>query len=284
VVDCKNVLGESPTWCPQERVLWWIDISNPALWRFDPRSGAVAQWSLPKPPGSIALRHDGGFLVAFRSGLALLSQPGGDIAWLDVPGLNLGDERFNDGKVDRAGRFWTGTLDRRLGAAIGQLYRVEPGFRVTSVDRGFTLSNGVGWSPDDKTMYFTDTRARRIYRYDFDRATGRAGNRRVFVEVGPGEGGPDGLTVDADGHVWSAQFDRGCIDRYRPDGGLERRIALPVQRPTSCMFGGADLDTLYVTTARMDLAPDALAAQPQAGGLFALVPGVRGVPEPRFGG
>jgi sugar lactone lactonase YvrE len=152
------------------------------------------------------------------------------------------------------------------------------------VDRGFTIANGIGWSPDDRTMYVTDTHARRIYRYDFDRATGRAANRQVFVEIEPGAGGPDGLTVDADGHVWSAQFDRGCIDRYRPDGRLESRIELPVQRPTSCTFGGADLDTLYVTSARMDLTPDALAAQPESGGLFALVPGVRGIPEPRFAG
>ena len=284
MVDCKNVLGENPLWCSRERVLWWIDIANPALWRLDPRSGAAARWPLPKPPGSIALRERGGFLIAFRSGLAELRAPGGEIAWLDVPDLNLGDERFNDGKVDRAGRFWTGTLDRRIATPIGQLYRVESGFRVAAVDRGFTIANGIGWSPDDRTMYVTDTHARRIYRYDFDRATGRAANRQVFVEIEPGAGGPDGLTVDADGGVWSAQFDRGCIHRYRPDGSLERRIDLPVQRPTSCMFGGADLDTLYVTSARMDLTPDALAAQPESGGLFALVPGVRGIPEPRFAG
>ena len=284
VVDCKNVLGEGPVWCPREQALWWIDISSPALWRFDPRSGAVDHWALPRPPGSFALRNDGGFLIAFRAGLATLDEPGGEIRWLDVPGLDLGDERFNDGKADRAGRFWTGTLDRRLGSAIGQLYRVEPGFRVAAVDRGFTISNGIGWSPDGRTMYFTDTPSRRIYRYDFDPAAGRVANRRVFVEVAAGHGGPDGMTVDAEGHVWSAQFDRWCVNRYAPDGTLERSIRLPVQRPTSCMFGGPDLATLYVTSARMDLAGEALAAQPHAGGVFALEPGVHGLPEPRFNG
>ena len=183
VVDCKNVLGEGPVWCPREQVLWWIDISHPALWRFDPRSGAIEHWALPKPPGSFALRRNGGFLIAFRNGLATLDAPGGEVRWLDVPGLSLGDERFNDGKADRAGRFWTGTLDRRLGGAIGQLYRVEPGFRVAAMDRGFTISNGIGWSPDDRTMYFTDTPSRRIYGYDFDSAAGRVANRRIFVEV-----------------------------------------------------------------------------------------------------
>jgi sugar lactone lactonase YvrE len=284
VVDCRNVLGEGALWCPREGVLWWIDISSPSLWRLDPRADRVDHWPLPKPPGSFALRSSGGFLFAFRSGFATLDQPGGGLDWIDVPGLALGDERFNDGKVDRAGRFWTGTLDRRLGAAIGRLYRVEPGLRVTAMDRGFTISNGIGWSPDDRTMYFTDTPTRRIYRYDFDVATGAIAKRRVFVEAEPGHGGPDGMTVDAEGCVWSAQFDRWCIHRYAPDGRLDRIVRMPVQRPTTCTFGGPDLATLYVTSARMDLAADALAAQPQAGGVFALGVGVRGLPEPRFAG
>ena len=283
-VDCKNVLGEGAVWCPQERLLWWIDISSPSLWRFDPRANRVDHWPLPKPPGSFALRKKGGFLFAFRNGLATLDAPGGALQWLEAPGLALGDERFNDGKVDRAGRFWAGTLDRKLGAAIGRLYRVEPGFRVTAMDRGFTISNGIGWSPDDRTMYFTDTPSRRIYRYDFDAATGGIANRRVFGEADAGHGGPDGMTVDAAGFVWSAQFDRWCIHRYAPDGTLERAVRMPVQRPTTCMFGGPDLATLYVTSARMDLAEAALAEQPQAGGVFALDVGVRGLPEPRFAG
>jgi sugar lactone lactonase YvrE len=283
-VDCRNVLGEGAVWCPLERLLWWIDISSPTLWRFDPRTDRADHWPLPKPPGSFALRKNGGFLFAFRNGFATLDAPGGELRWLELPDLKLGDERFNDGKADRAGRFWTGTLDRKLGSAIGQLYRLDPGFRVSAMDRGFTISNGIGWSPDDRTMYFTDTPSRRIYRYDFDVATGAIANRRVFVEVEAGHGGPDGMTVDAEGFVWSAQFDRWCIHRYAPDGRLDRTVRLPVQRPTTCMFGGPDLATLYVTSARMDLADDALAAQPHAGGVFALEPGVRGLPEPRFGG
>jgi sugar lactone lactonase YvrE len=283
-VDCRNVLGEGAVWCPLERLLWWIDISSPTLWRFDPRTDRADHWPLPKPPGSFALRKNGGFLFAFRNGFATLDAPGGELRWLELPDLKLGDERFNDGKADRAGRFWTGTLDRKLGSAIGQLYRLDPGFRVSAMDRGFTISNGIGWSPDDRTMYFTDTPSRRIYRYDFDVATGAIANRRVFVEVEAGHGGPDGMTVDAEGFVWSAQFDRWCIHRYAPDGRLDRTVRLPVQRPTTCMFGGPDLATLYVTSARMDLADDALAAQPHAGGVFALDVGVSGLPEPRFAG
>lgn len=276
VVDCRNELGEGALWCPLEQRLWWIDIQKPTLWSLRP-GGAVQHWSLPKPPGSFALRKDGGFLFAFRGGLATLDKPGGEPKWL--PGLEPGDERFNDGKCDRAGRFWAGTMDRKLASAIGRLYRVAPDFKLEPMDRGFTISNGIGWSPDERVMYFTDTPSRRIYRYDFDAAAGTIAKRRVFVEVEPGHGGPDGLTVDAEGCVWSAQFDRGCVNRYDPDGKLERSVRLPVQRPTTCMFGGPDLDTLYVTSAAMGLA-----GEEQAGGLFALHPGVRGLPETRFAG
>jgi sugar lactone lactonase YvrE len=276
VVDCANELGEGALWCPLEQRLWWIDIQKPTLWRWQP-GGAVQHWPLPKPPGSFALRKDGGFLFAFRSGLATLDKPGAEVKWL--PGLEPGDERFNDGKCDRAGRFWAGTMDRKLGSPIGRLYRVGTDFKVEPMDRGFTISNGIGWSPDDRTMYFTDTPSRRIYRYDFDAASGTIANRRVFVEVDPGHGGPDGMTVDSQGCVWSAQFDRWCVNRYDPDGKLERSVRLPVQRPTTCMFGGPNLDTLYVTSAAMGLA-----GQENAGGLFALDPGVRGLPEPRFAG
>ncbi len=283
VVDSGNMLGEGALWCPREQVLWWFDVSSVHLWRFAPASGRVEHWPLPKRAGSFALRRDRGLLFAFQKGFATLEVPGGEFTWRDVPGIAFGDERFNDGKVDRAGRFWAGTLDRTVSSAIGQLYRLDTDFRVAVMDRGFTVSNGIGWSPDDRVMYFTDTTARRIYRYDFDLASGQVSNRRVFVEAEPGHGGPDGMTVDAQGYVWSAQFDRWCIHRYAPDGSLDRSIRMPVQRPTSCMFGGPDLATLYVTSARVGLPADAGVAQPQAGNVFALDAGVRGLPESRFG-
>ena len=283
VVDCRNMLGEGAVWCSREQALWWVDIALPSLWRFAPRSGKVEHWPLPKRPGSFALRKAGGLVFAFQRAFAVIDQPGGEVAWRDVPELELGDERFNDGKCDRAGRFWAGTLDRNVRDPIAKLYRLEADFRVRTMDRGFTIGNGIGWSPDDRVMYFTDTPSRRIYRYDFDAASGAIANRRVFVEVEPGHGGPDGLTVDAEGFVWSAQFDRWCIHRYAPDGTLDRVVRMPVQKPTTCMFGGPDLTTLYVTSARMDLEGDALASQPRAGGVFAFDAGVRGLPEPSFG-
>jgi L-arabinonolactonase len=282
VVDSKNMLGEGALWCPREQVLWWIDIVNPSLWCFVPRAGQVTHWPLPKRPGSFALRQDQGFLFAFQRGFATLEAPGGEPHWREIPGLALGDERFNDGKCDRAGRFWAGTLDRQVANPIGALYRLDAKFQLVTLDRGFTVSNGIGWSPDDRFMYFTDTPARRIYRYDFDPGSGAITNRRVLVEVEPGHGGPDGLTVDTQGYLWSAQFDRWCVHRYAPDGRLDRIVRMPMQRPTACMFGGPDLATLYVTSARVGIGADALDAQPQAGGVFAFDPGVRGLPEPRF--
>ena len=230
VVECGNVLGEGPLWCTREQVLWWIDISSPALWRYEPRSRQVAQWPLPKPPGSFALRERGGFLFAFRNGFATLDAPGAELEWFTPEALELADERFNDGKTDRRGRFWAGTLDRKLTRTIGKLYRLEPGLRVAAMDSGFTIANGIGWSPDDRTLYFTDTPSRRIYRYDFDAANGAIANRRVFVEAEPGHGGPDGLTVDADAGLreqphLAAQFDgqaRGYLAREACEGQSPR--------------------------------------------------------------
>src|ERR1039458_8135259 len=162
VVDCGNELGENPLWCSAEHVLWWVDIAKPSLWRLNAKSGAVDHWPLPKPMGSFALCRDGSLFFVFRSGPASLARPGAKIQWIDAPGLMLGDERFNDGKCDRAGRFWSGTLDRGMANPVGALYRFESPERCIVMDRGFILSNGIGWSPNGRTMYFTDTGTRRI--------------------------------------------------------------------------------------------------------------------------
>jgi L-arabinonolactonase len=281
VVACANQLGESPLWCPSEGVLWWLDIGRPALYRLGP-CGSVDQWPLPKPAGCLTLRKEGGLLLAFRSGIALLDAPGGEPRWVDVEGLTLGDDRFNDGKCDRAGRFWLATLDRRMQDAIGVLYRFDKPGRCFPMDKGFALSNGIGWSPDNRTLYFADTVSRSIYAYDYDLAAGEISRRRLFAQSSVGPGGPDGLTVDAEGGVWSAQFGRGCLHRYDPDGGLERTVELPVSQPTSVMFGGPLLDTLYITSATVGLDAQQLHREPMAGALLSVQPGVKGMPEARF--
>jgi sugar lactone lactonase YvrE len=192
--------------------------------------------------------------------------------------------RFNDGKVDRRGRLWAGTIDRQTAKPTGSLYRLDADLLVTRMETGLICSNGLGWSPDDKIMYFTDSMVRTIWQYDFDAASGTIDNRRVFAKLAEDDGVPDGLTVDAEGFVWSAVWDGWRIVRYAPDGAIDRQIIMPVQRPSSCMFGGPGLRTLYVTSACADLRASDLLRGPLAGALFAIEPGVAGLPETPFGG
>jgi sugar lactone lactonase YvrE len=284
LVESDNALGECPIWCPVERVLWWIDVARPQLWKYDPVTGCSQYWSLPKVPGAIALRKSGGLLIAFRNGFAMVASAGGALVPLVPDGIDLGEGRLNDGKVDRAGRFWVGTLDRKLQESIGKLYRLGADRSFDALDHGFMLSNGLGWSPDNRHMYFAETHTRSIYRYDFDLQSGTISNRIVFAQIEEGKGGPDGLSVDADGGVWSVIFDRGIIHRYLPDGSLAQSVRLPIARPTSCTFGGDDLKTLYITSARIGLSDQELAEQPNAGGIWAISLGPAGQAESFFAG
>ena len=284
VVDCKNVLGECPVWCPDQQVLWWVDIAKPSLARFDPASGSVQTWPLPKAIGSFALRKNGGFLMAFRSGFATMAGPDAPVEWVEMANTRPPDGRFNDGKCDVAGRFWVGSMDRNLTSPIGELYRLDADYTCTRMDGGFTISNGLGWSPDNRTMYFTDSPPRTIYAYDFDVASGAVENRRVFVEFDAAPGRPDGCTVDAEGFVWSALVNFGRMLRLDPTGNLERIVTFPPTRGTCCTFGGPDYGDLYITTARECLTAEQIAAQPLAGSLFRCRPGVHGLAETPFAG
>jgi len=277
--NAQNELGEGPIWCPEQRCLWWIDVATPTLMRANGADGQVQAWSLPKVPGSLAQIDANRWLIAFRGGLAVVEVPGMSPRWLQPSGLTLGDERINDGKVDRAGRFWFGTMDRKVKSPIGALYALESN-RVRRFDERFTLSNGIGWSPDNRTMYSSDTISRRIYAHDYNLEHGMLTNRRIFAEVEQGHGGPDGLTVDAEGGVWSAMFERSAVHRYRSDGKLDQVVRLPVSRPTSCIFGGDNLRTLYITTARFGLDEAALAREPWAGGVLAVEVPYQGLAEP----
>jgi sugar lactone lactonase YvrE len=230
----------------------------------------------------MALRHDGSLLLMFRHGPAIFQPLDGTVQWLDVPGLDLGETRFNDGKCDRLGRFWSGTMDRRTERAIGSLYRMDGLQRIRQMDAsGVTIANGIAWSPDNRTMYFADTPAGSIYAYDHDLERGEISQRRVFAQFKSGEGGPDGLTVDSEGGVWCALFNRSELHHIAPSGQPIQVIDLPVQQPTSVMFGGPDLGTLFITTARMHLSPAQLQNQPWAGHVLCFEPGVKGLPEPR---
>lgn len=284
VVDCKNVLGEVPVWDIAEQALYWVDIEGRLLQRFEPASGALRSWNMPERVCALALRAGGGVVLALASGFAFFDPETGAIERLAAPEAHLPGNRMNDGKCDRRGRFWAGTMDDSLVSHSGALYRLDPDLSCHRMEGGIGISNSLAWSPDDRVFYFADTLRRTIFAYDFDIETGSIGNRRVLTDCAGQPGTPDGSTIDAEGFLWNAQWDGWRLVRYAPDGRIDRIVSLPVQKPTSCMFGGPDLSTLYVTTAVWDLKGEALAAQPHAGGLLVLDVGVRGLPEPRFAG
>jgi len=240
-------------------------------------------YPLDEPIYALVLREGGGFVAAMESGIGWLDLETGKFEIVADP-KGGAPVNFNDGGCDRQGRFWLGSMAKDWESPIGHLYRFDADGTVSAMDAGVKISNGLGWSPDNSVMYFTDSIEQKIFAYDFDLAAGSITNKRTFVEIEEGVGILDGMTVDAEGHIWSAIWNGWRIRRYRPDGTLEREIEMPVQRPTSVMFGGPDLTTIYVTSATMSLEPEELEKQPMAGHVFAVDAGIQGLPEPRFAG
>jgi len=286
--DARALLGEGPVWSPRDHALYWVDILAPALYALndDGLTGSVANPEVHRLGTMISLAvpcASGGLLVATPGGLMTWDGTGGPMTLFAHPEAGRPGQRYNDGKCDRLGRLWIGSMDMGAAPHRGHLYRVDPDGRCSRMDSGFTVPNGLGFSPDDRRMYFTDTDRHTIFEYDFDLAAGTIGNRRPLIRIDPAEGKPDGLTVDADGCLWVAVWDGWHLARYSPRGELLQRVRLPVPRPTSCAFGGLQLRTLYVTSARVRLDTQALAAAPLSGALFALeIPGVQGLPETVF--
>ena len=275
-------LGECPLWDERAAMLWWVDSRWPALKRLDPATGAVMMLVLPEIVGSIALRESGGLLAATKSGLHFLDPSSGVLEAKADPEGHLPDNRFNDGRCDRAGRFWAGTMSDVNRDPVGSLYRFDARFKWEKLRNAVIIPNSLAFSPDGRTMYFADTNRHTVWAYDYDPASGAATRERVFADTGKGR--PDGSCVDADGCLWNADYGAARLMRYTPVGNVDRSVDLPVTNPTCCCFGGADLGTLYVTTATQRLAPEALAKQPLAGSLLALRPGVKGLAESRFAG
>jgi sugar lactone lactonase YvrE len=277
-------LGESPVWCEAEQRLFFVDIKRPAIHVWAP-DGGCRSYAMPSEIGCIVLRQSGGIVAALRSGLVFVTlEPELTFKPFATIDTDLPGNRPNDGKCDSAGRFWVATMDNSERDASGRLWRVTPDHRVSPMAHGHIVGNGVGWSPDDTSMYFTDSAARKIFSYPFDAATGTLGERRCFASIPADAGYPDGLTVDAEGYVWSAHWDGWRITRYRPDGHVDRVVPMPVPRPTSLTFGGANHDRLYVTSASIGLDAQALAEAPLSGAVFELNVGVAGRPGARFAG
>jgi sugar lactone lactonase YvrE len=281
-----DLLGEGPLWHHGEKVLYWLDIVGRRLHRLDPSSGKHKDWTLPALAGSIAPREKGGLVAAIGIGIGFITFDSEDQVHVEmqkevIAGLKV---RLNDGKCDRFGRFWFGSIASDFLNPDGVLYRLDPDGTITEMEHHIKVSNGLGWSLDNKTMYLTDSKQNQIYAYDYEERTGNISNKRTFARIPESEGVPDGLTVDGEGSIWSAQWNGFRVTKYRPDGQVELQVSLPAQRPTSCMFGGEQLDTLYVTSASRNVGETESLVGEYHGVLFALKPGVRGLPEPAYQG
>lgn len=279
-VDCRCELGEGPIWDDRVGRLLFVDINGHAVHVYDPLSGAHQSYDVGEYVSAIALAEDGAYLVALQHDIARFDPASGLGERIARVEGERTDTRFNDGAVDPRGRFWAGTMSLVKAQAQGALYRIDgaapEGERVSRMLESVTTSNGIDWSPDERQMYYVDTGTRRIDVFDYDAGSGSLANRRTLVAIPEDEGKPDGLIVDAAGCLWVALWQGSAVRRYTPDGALDRQIDMPVSCPTKCAFGGAGLDTLFVTSARTALSPAEREAQPHAGSVFAIDAGVRG--------
>jgi sugar lactone lactonase YvrE len=290
--DCDCVLqveatcGESPMWSVREQALYWTDNRGKRIHRLEPESGSDASFALGQDVMDIGLRERGGLVLALAKHLAFYEPASGELELLMDIEHDQPRNRFNDGKVDRRGRYWAGTMnDVDWDKPDGSLYRLDPGLEVRRLQGEVVCANGLGWSPDDRTFYFGESFRYAIFAYDFDPDAGALSARRVFATMDSSSGAfPDGLTVDAEGGVWSVHNGAGRVVRYAPDGAITHEIELPLPQPTSCIFGGRHLDVLYVTTSRQNMTDEQLRRYPLSGSVFAVRPGVTGLPEPHFAG
>lgn len=281
--DIKASLGENPYWTAEDAALWSFDVIERKIFRHCTTTGVTHIYDSPGIPASMARRAAGDFLIAYRNGLAVLAPASGREERIEVA-VDFSRERFNDGRCDRRGRFFVGTMDKGVNRPVGGLWRLDPDRSLTRLADGMTLSNGIAWSPDDRTLYHCDSRPGLVYAYDYDIETGAVANRRLHIDMSDGRGHPDGCTMDAEGCLWIAEVGASAVGRYDPSGRRMGGISLPASRITSVIFGGAALDRLYITSMYFKLTPEQQAAEPLAGRIFVADPGVRGLPEVPFAG
>jgi sugar lactone lactonase YvrE len=285
-IPVRNLLGECILWDDRSRHVWWTDIHAGQLFRYHPETTELRQFDLPERLGSFGLIDRGPQLIcAFESGFALFDPSDRSIEWLARPELGFIGTRFNDGRVDRRGRFWAGTMvesdarDADGHPTAGSLYRLA-GSDCRRLLGGIQISNSLCFSPDGSNLYFADSPTGRILAYELDVETGDPGRSRVFAEVDNGV--PDGSTVDAEGYLWNAHWGGGKVVRYAPSGSIDLELDLPTTQPTCVCLGGEDLDHLFVTTASVELEPASLASQPEAGNVLIYRTPLRGIEESRF--
>jgi len=284
-VDAQAALGEGAIWHARRNVLYWVDIDAGEVHVYDPATGADRAIGVGQKVGTVVPRASGGVMVAVEEGFAHLDLDTGDLTLVCDPPEHNPALRFNDGKCDPAGRFWAGTITGRDNAGAAGLYCLFADRTTRRMLTGVTNSNGICWSLDATTMYYIDTATAQVSAFDYDAATGEIGNRRTVITVPGSIGHPDGMTIDAQGMLWIAHWGGWSVNRWDPVSGQHlESIPVPADHVSSCAFGGPELDTLYVTTARGGLGDEQLAEQPHAGGLFRVRMDVRGVPAFEFAG
>ena len=283
ILDTKAQLGESPVWSAEEQALYWVDIFAPALHRLEPATGATQIWKMPQPIGSFGLRTRDGAVVALRNGLYLFDFRTMQLTAVATPEADKPANRFNDGKVSPDGRFWAGTMDdETLKRPLGALYRLDPDLSCHRMVADLIVSNGLAWTADGRTMFHSDSKAQVIWAYDYDMASGTIANKRVIARPSEEIGRPDGAAADLEGYYWSAGISAGVLNRWAPDGRLDRQIPLPCAAPTMPCFGGPDMKTIYITSLRHNVSAAKLADKPLSGGIFAIEVDVPGVPVAKF--
>lgn len=279
VLDQTMKLGECPVWSVPEQALYWIDIPGKALHRFVVEGNAHQSWDLPESPGSIGLYADGDLLIAMRDGLYRFDPATAARTLLRAAEYDRDSIRYNDGRTDRRGRFWVGTIYEPTSQPLAELYSFGPERQAQVRHRGdLTIANGLAFSPDDKVLYLADTPSRSVWQFDYDLDSGALSNQRPFLTLEAGLGRPDGAAVDSEGCYWSALI--GYVGRFTPAGKLDRLIRIPAGRVTMCAFGGAQLETLFITTADPQHKARDVEIEPLAGYVLAIDPGVKGLPEP----
>ena len=286
LLDVKTTLGEGPLWDVDQQRLYWADSFDGRVFRCTVDGRELRAWDLPQKIGAMALRKDGqGAILTLQRGFHTLDFKTGEVELIRDPEPDKLQNRLNDGKVDRRGRFFAGSMNILEDSSSAALYRLDPDFTITKIDSDIVCSNGPCFSPDDKTFYFTDSGPAEIGAYDYDVATGQISNRRLFAKVGWSDGGTgDGAMVDSEGYLWTAHVYAGTIIRFAPNGAVERIIEMPVKKVTSVMFGGPNLDILFVTSMAKPPLPRFPGDGVLRGSLFAIYDlGIRGLPEPRFG-
>ncbi|MEZ5935479.1 MAG: SMP-30/gluconolactonase/LRE family protein [Alphaproteobacteria bacterium] len=284
VLDCQNRLGEGPIWSIEEQALYWVDIVAPAVHRLRPADGAHDHWPMPEHVGSLSMRAAGGLVVALKSGFFLFDPADARLEMIAEAEAEMLDNRFNDGRCDRQGRFFAGSLTYSEDAPVGSLWRLDADHTAMPVLNGITISNGLCWSPDGAIMYHVDTPTREIRAFDYDQEAGLPANPRVLAEVDAGGGWPDGSITDSEGCIWNAEWDGARVVRYTPDGRVDRVVKVPARRATCAAFGGPELKTLYITSAWDRMSKTERSDWPHSGDLFAVEVDVPGLPDPTYAG